>query len=185
MAATHAWLESRGIVKPDFLRTRPHARGLGVSNPSYVGLNPASLAASAAGRGASKKGNTKPEIALRRELWRRGLRYRLHLKDIPGQPDLTFQRHRVAVFCDGDFWHGRNLADLVAKLSKGHNAAYWTAKIRKNVSRDNANNDLLRGSGWRVIRVWETDILRSPMQVADLVESFLHPAVIGGQKRGR
>jgi DNA mismatch endonuclease Vsr len=63
--------------------------------------------------------------ALRRELWRRGLRYRLHHPGLPGRPDIVFTRPRVVVFCDEDFWYGRDLSKRLAALAAGHNAAYW------------------------------------------------------------
>jgi DNA mismatch endonuclease (patch repair protein) len=62
------------------------------------------------------------------------------------------------IFVDGDFWHGRNLAKRLAKLSKGHNSGYWVRKIKSNVARDRRVCRQLRALGWRVIRVWETDI---------------------------
>jgi DNA mismatch endonuclease (patch repair protein) len=65
----------------------------------------------------------------------------------------------VAVFCDGDFWHGRNLAARLKKLGAGHNAPYWTAKIRKNAERDARHTRQLEADGWLVLRFWESDIL--------------------------
>jgi DNA mismatch endonuclease, patch repair protein len=68
---------------------------------------------------------------VRRELWRQGLRFRLHQTELSGQPDIVFTKQRLAVFCDGDFWHSRNLSSQLAKLATGHNPVYWTAKIQK------------------------------------------------------
>jgi len=126
--------------------------------------------ASAAARGASAKTNTRCERILRQELWRRGLRYRLHVPWLRGRPDIVFIRQRVVVFCDGDFWHGRNLAARLARLAAGHNAPYWVAKISRNVERDQAVTTQLEAEGWRVIRAWETDIIRDPVRIADLIE---------------
>lgn len=141
--------------------------------PSYAGLHPASRSASAAARGASKKADTRCELTLRRELWRRGLRYRLHVPGLPGRPDIVFPRHRVAIFCDGDFWHGRDLDDRLAKLSRGHNSAYSVAKIRRNVARDRESDRALEAAGWTVVRIWETDVLRAPGQAANRVAQIL------------
>jgi DNA mismatch endonuclease (patch repair protein) len=76
---------------------------------------------------------------------------------------------RIAVFCDGDFWHGRDLASRVRKLAKGHNAPYWVAKIRANVLRDRRHDRALHGMGWLVIRLWESDILANPVGAADRI----------------
>src|SRR5262245_56757014 len=104
-------------------------------SPSYVGLRPASEAASRAKR-ANRKKDTAHELLLHRELWRLGLRYRMHVAGLPGSPDLVFRRARVVVFCDGDFWHGRHWKKLRADLQRRHNAAYWIAKIARNRERD-------------------------------------------------
>ncbi|HRZ58049.1 MAG TPA: very short patch repair endonuclease [Candidatus Paceibacterota bacterium] len=141
--------------------------------PSFKGLRPASAGASAAARGASRKTDTRCEIVLRRELWRRGLRYRLHVPGLPGRPDVVFPRHRVAVFCDGDFWHGRDLEDRVAKLERGHNSEYWVAKVRRNVERDRQQTRLLQSSGWVVMRIWEKDVLLRTAGVADQIAAVL------------
>lgn len=143
------------------------------STPSFAGLGPASKSASAAARGASRKMDTRCELALRRELWGRGLRYRLHVAGLPGRPDIVFPRERVVVFCDGDFWHGRDLEHRLAKLGRGHNSTYWVAKVQRNVARDRENQHALEVAGWTVVRVWETDVLRTPREVADRVTETL------------
>lgn len=141
--------------------------------PSFKRLAPASARASRTARASSKKANTRCEVILRKELWRRGMRYKLHSADLPGRPDIVFVRRRLVVFCDGDFWHGRNLSQRLTKLSKGHNAAYWVRKVQANVARDVRNADALAALGWRVIRLWETDILRDPTAAADAVAAAL------------
>ena len=112
-------------------------------------------------------------MLVRRELWGRGLRYRLHLKDLPGRPDIAFIKERVAIFCDGDFWHGRNLSERVKKLAKGHNADYWVAKVTRNVERDRSRTAELESQGWTVLRFWESDIVRDVSEVADQICSVL------------
>lgn len=134
--------------------------------PSFAGLKSSSLGASAAASAASRKSDTKPEIALRRALRRLGIRSRASNSAIQGRPDLVFPRQRIAVFCDGDFWHGRNLASRVRKLSAGHNAQYWSAKIQGNVERDRRITALLRRSGWTVVRFWESKLLADPAVAA-------------------
>jgi DNA mismatch endonuclease (patch repair protein) len=107
---------------------------------------------------------------LRRLLWSLGLRYRKNVARLPGRPDLVFVSARVVVFCDGDFWHGRHWPRLKKKLERGSNAAYWSAKIARNVQRDRANTRVLEQQGWRVLRLWETDIKRDPQGAARQIQ---------------
>lgn len=138
---------------------------------SYKGLKPATERATKAAKGASKQTNTKPELQLRQALRARGLRYRIDVRDLPGKPDIVFTKARVAVFCDGDFWHGRNLNDRLTKLEAGHNAPYWVAKITGNVARDQRHNEELKQAGWTVLRYWETDISKYTSQIASEIEA--------------
>jgi DNA mismatch endonuclease, patch repair protein len=132
---------------------------------SYVGLLPASSSASAAGRGASRKTGTSIELLLRRALSALGLRYRISNK-LLGRPDLVFAGAKVLVFCDGDFWHGRDLKARLSKLKTGHNAPYWVAKIRGNVDRDLRTTAQLTAEGWKVLRYWESEIRSDVNRVA-------------------
>jgi DNA mismatch endonuclease (patch repair protein) len=139
------------------------------SETSFKGLVSSSRRASVAAKGASIKGNTRCEVVLRQELWRRGLRYRVHYVDLPGCPDIVFPRQHVAIFCDGDFWHGRDLEKRLEKLARGHNAPYWIAKIQRNVARDQLSTERLKVLSWTVLRLWETEILSDPVAAADRV----------------
>jgi len=132
----------------------------------YAGLEPASRHASAAARGSSKKQNTRCELILRKALTVFGLRYRLDVTDLVGRPDIVFCAARVVVFCDGDYWHGRDLHRRLAKLAAGHNAPYWVAKITSNVERDRRVTAALESEGWLVLRYWETDIKKSAPAIA-------------------
>lgn len=140
---------------------------------SYVGLRPASARTSAIASAGSRKRDTRAEVALRRALWRRGFRYRVDVASLPGRPDIVFAKYRLVVFCDGDFWHGRGLARRLAKLTAGHNAGYWVEKISGNVRRDRRNDRALRRSGWKVVRCWETDVLRDVDAVASRIATIL------------
>jgi DNA mismatch endonuclease, patch repair protein len=104
---------------------------------------------------ASIKGkDTKIEILLRKALWRDGIRgYRLNVK-LPGKPDIVFTKYKIAIFCDGDFWHGRDFDQWKDRLTP-----YWKEKIQKNVERDKRNDSILIKEGWTVIHFWENDIL--------------------------
>jgi len=94
------------------------------------------------------------------------LRYRIATASVPGRPDVVFPRARVAIFCDGDFWHGRDLAARIRKLEAGHNATYWIAKIRANVQRDTRRSAELERAGWVVRRFWENEIHRDATAIA-------------------
>lgn len=144
--------------------------------PSFRGRSPRSAHASAAARGSSAKTGTAAEMLLRRALWARGLRYRVDASWVLGRPDIVFESARVAVFCDGDFWHGHDLDARLARLERGHNAAYWTAKINRNVARDALVTAALEREGWAVLRVWESDIRRDADAAADAVEHAVRNA---------
>ena len=110
---------------------------------------------------AVKSSNTKPELLLRKAVWQSGLRYRVNVKSVYGKPDIVFTRAKIAVFCDGDFWHGHNwvirgLSSLDEELERYSD--YWRKKIIRNIERDKEVNDFLEKSGWCVIRLWESEI---------------------------
>jgi len=134
-------------------------------SPSYRGLSSSSLLASEL-KSRTRAMNTTPEMMLRTALHSLGGRYRLHARDLPGKPDIIFRRARIAVFVDGDFWHGRYWRRQRQKLLKGANPSYWVAKIRSNRARDRMHSKLLQDRGWTVLRFWESDIKDSPIAVA-------------------
>ena len=86
---------------------------------------------------------------------------------------MVFARAKIACFVDGDYWHGRDLDARIAKLSAGHNPRYWVAKIRTNFERDRRHDAVLAASGWKVLRFWETDVLKDPGQAVAQVEKAL------------
>jgi len=100
--------------------------------------------------------NTKPEIAFRRALWSAGVRYRINSTDLPGKPDIVLKKQRIAVFIDGEFWHGFEWEKKKGTLKS--NRAYWINKIEGNMARDRQNEAILESNGWRVLRFWETEI---------------------------
>ncbi len=142
--------------------------------PSFKGLRPASKRASTVARAASAKAHTRCEIALRRELWRRGVRYRLHHPGLPGRPDIVLPGHHLVIFCDGDFWHGRDLDYRLTRLAQGHNSTYWVDKVQRNVERDRRQTQALEAAGWLVLRFWETDLLRHPTEIATHIVAVLN-----------
>lgn len=115
--------------------------------------------------------DTQPELALRRELHRRGRRFfvdRAPLKGVRRRADLVFPRRRVAVYVDGCFWHSCPLHATQPR----NNAAWWAEKLAGNVARDRDTDARLIEAGWMVVRVWEHE---DPMAAADRVERALHP----------
>jgi len=113
---------------------------------------------------AVKDRDSKAELTLRRAVHARGFRFRLRPR-VTGRPDFVFPSRRIAVFVDGDFWHGnswrlRGDASLEAHLAKWRNSRFWLKKIRRNVERDREVSIALRRDGWKVLRFWESDIER-------------------------
>lgn len=109
--------------------------------------------------------NTKVEWMLRHALWRAGLRYSLHYK-IKGSPDVVFPSQRVAVFIDGDFWHGYDWKRLKPKLKN----QFWIDKITRNMERDKEVDKELARQGWKVVRIWEHDIRKDSAKCVELVK---------------
>lgn len=110
--------------------------------------------------------DTVHEQLLKRELRKLRVPFEENPSTIIGKPDIVLRKARVAVFCDGDFWHGKNWRTRSKKLLRGSNSDYWRAKIRANRRRDRRNAKLLRDEGWVVLRFWESDILTNPQSVA-------------------
>jgi DNA mismatch endonuclease, patch repair protein len=141
--------------------------------PSYKGFKPSSDRASKA-LARSRAKDTKCERLLRSALWRMGFRFQKNVANLPGKPDIVFRAQRVAIFCDGDFWHGKNWRQRKKKLLNGANHTYWVMKIRANIDRDKRHNKQLQRQGWRVIRVWEKDILSDVHAAASGIAKALH-----------
>ena len=121
--------------------------------------------------------DTKPELRLRHELWARGLRYRINVRTITGSPDIVFTKAKLAIFCDGDFWHGHNWAlrgysSFDEELT--HYSDYWKKKLLANIERDKAVTSSLKEEGWTVLRFWESEINLDVSKCADIVENKYH-----------
>ena len=110
--------------------------------------------------------NTGPERGMFRMLRREGVYFARHARGLPGSPDIVFRRCRLAVFIDGDFWHGRNFGRWRAGLTE-----YWRDKIAKNISRDRRVARRLRTQGWNVVRLWAKDLERDPESGLDMILS--------------
>ena len=100
----------------------------------------------------------KAETRLAKELWHKGLRYRLNYKRLPGSPDIAITTKKMAIFVDGEFWHGYDWENRKQKLKQ--NRDYWIEKIEENIARDTKVDEQLKNDGWTVIRFWEKDIIK-------------------------
>lgn len=112
--------------------------------------------------------DTGIEVALRKELWSRGLRYRKNVKGVTGKPDMAFIGCKVAVFCDSEFWHGYDWEHRKDDIKT--NRDFWVAKIERNMARDAEVNAALEEQGWLVLRFWGKEISKDVSGCADAVE---------------
>jgi DNA mismatch endonuclease (patch repair protein) len=119
-----------------------------------------------------KSKDTSIEILLRKELWKRGFRYRKNAKDVFGKPDIVFKGRKVAVFADSEFWHGKYLME--GKYIPKTNTEFWVEKIERNIERDKLVNRKLKDDGWVVLRFWESDIRNRLLECADKIEKELN-----------
>lgn len=105
---------------------------------------------------AIKSKDTEIEIILRKELWSRGYRYRKNYKKLIGKPDIALTKYKIVIFCDSEFWHGKNYKESTDRI--GTNSEYWKQKIKRNMERDREVNEKLMTEGWTVLRFWEKEI---------------------------
>lgn len=106
--------------------------------------------------------DTKPEQLLRQALWHKGFRYRLHVKDLPGKPDIVLPKYKTVIFVNGCFWHGhKGCKDFVIPKS---NTAFWLEKIGKNKERDAKDETALKYAGWKVITIWECELKKNVIE---------------------
>lgn len=122
---------------------------------------------------AVRSRDSTAEVAVRRRLWANGLRYRLG-STLPGKPDIVFPTQRIAVFIDGDLWHGnswrvRGLPSLEAQFP--NRTEWWVTKVRRNMDRDREVNERLVAAGWTVLRYWESEALAGPDAVAKAIST--------------
>lgn len=115
-----------------------------------------------------KNKDSKIELMLRKELWRRGLRYRKNVNSVYGHPDIAFIGKKVAVFVDSEFWHGYDWENRKNDF-KSH-WEFWIPKIERNIQRDMEVNAKLQSDGWIVIRFWGKEIKNNTLQCADKIE---------------
>ena len=111
------------------------------------------------------------EQLLRKELWRRGIRYRKNVRKIFGNPDIVFIGLKIAVFCDSEFWHGYDWENR--KKDFKSNQEFWIPKIERNMERDREVNEKLISDGWIVLRFWGKEIKKETCRCADIVENTI------------
>ncbi len=123
--------------------------------------------------------DTSIEIKLRKELWKRGYRYRKNYQKLPGKPDIALTRQKIVVFCDRDFFHGKDWYTVLRpRLLKGSNPEFWEKKILRNMERDKENNLALLSMGWTVIRFWGSEIEKNTDACIAVIEECIFDQMI-------
>lgn len=117
--------------------------------------------------------NTKIEVILRKALWKKGYRFRKNVQDLPGKPDVVLTKYKIAIFCDGEFFHGKDWEVLKPRLEKADNSEYWINKISRNRERDDEVNKKLLFMGWTVIRFWGRDIKKNTDECIKVIEEAI------------
>lgn len=118
-----------------------------------------------------KAKNSKPEMILRRAMWTRNIRYRLHDKSLPGKPDIVIKKYRLVIFVDGEFWHGYNWEERQKQIKT--NRDFWIPKIERNMQKDRQTNRILTDMGYTVFRFWSREILKELPKVMNQIELYL------------
>ena len=117
--------------------------------------------------------DTKIEVQLRKALWEKGYRYRKNYKALPGKPDIALTKCKIAIFCDGEFFHRKDWEILKPRLEKGNSSEYWVSKISKNRKHDDEINKELLFLGWTVIRFWGNDIKKNTDECIKVIEETI------------
>ena len=117
--------------------------------------------------------DTTIEVLLRKSLWKKGYRYRKNYDKLPGKPDIAITKYKIAIFCDGEFFHGKDWEVLKPRLERGNNSEYWIKKISRNMERDDEINKRLLFEGWTVIRFWGNDIKKNIDECVRVVEEII------------
>lgn len=123
--------------------------------------------------------DTSIELAFRKLLWQHGYRYRKNYKAIPGRPDIALTKYKIAIFCDGEFFHGKDWEVLKPRLESGKNPDYWIPKIERNMQRDVEKDKELLFMGWTVIHFWGTEILKEPEGCLKVLEETIFDLKLG------
>ena len=117
--------------------------------------------------------DTKIELLLRKKLWEKGYRYRKNYDKLPGKPDIVLTKYKIAIFCDGEFFHGKDWEVLKPRLEHSNNSEFWINKISRNIERDDEVNKKLLYLGWTVIRFWGDEIKKNPDECVKVIEETM------------
>ena len=117
--------------------------------------------------------DTGIELRLRKALWHKGYRYRKNDKNLPGKPDIVLTKYKIAIFCDSEFFHGKDWEILKLRLEKGKNPDYWIKKITRNMERDEDVNKQLMFRGWTVLRFWGDEIKKNTDECVKVIEEAI------------
>lgn len=120
-----------------------------------------------------RSSDTKIEVILRKALWHKGYRYRKNYKKLPGHPDIVLTKYKIVIFCDGEFFHGKDWEVLKPRLEKSNNSEFWINKISHNRERDDEINKKLLSEGWTVIRFWGNDIKKDTDGCIKVIEETI------------
>ncbi len=117
--------------------------------------------------------DTSIEVLLRKRLWAAGIRYRKNYKVLPGKPDIAITKHKIAVFCDSEFFHGKDWSIKRERLSNSPRGDYWIPKIERNIAHDEEVNKTLSFLGWHVIRFWGKDIKKDTEACVQAIKELI------------
>ena len=123
--------------------------------------------------------DTSIEVALRKALWHKGYRYRKNYALLPGSPDIVLPKYKIVIFCDGEFFHGKDWEEnLLPRLKRSDNSEYWISKISRNMERDSENDKQLQFQGWTVIHFWGNDIKKHIDDCIKVIEEAIFERII-------
>ena len=117
--------------------------------------------------------NTRIEVLLCKELCKKGYGYRKNYKELPGKPDIALTKYKIAIFCDGEFFHGKDWSSQKKRIQQGSNPEFWISKIERNMARDEKINKELRHLGWIVLRFWGKEIKTDSTSCIKEIESAI------------
>lgn len=121
-----------------------------------------------------KSSDTSIEICLRKALWKKGYRYRKNYKELPGKPDIALTKYKIAIFCDSEFFHGKDWFEVLRpQIRRGSNSEFWEKKIMRNMEHDQEVNKKLLYLGWTVIRFWGKEIQKNPDGCVQVIEETI------------
>lgn len=120
---------------------------------------------------AIKSKDTSIELLLRKRLWKEGIRYRKNYNRVCGKPDIAITKYKIAVFCDSEFWHGKDFEKSAERI--GTNSDYWQLKIKRNIERDIAVTNALTEAGWTVLRFWGKDIVKNTDDCINKIKAII------------